>query len=79
MNSELASDVAKVTEHLTNLHSLVTSAFKQAMKAFEDLDVDLAAEAETVSDQVEQVHHLVEDLVFDTVSKCQPEKTDLRK
>jgi len=79
MNTDLDSDVAKIVEHLTKLHSLVTSAFKQAMKAFEDLDVESAAEAGTYSSQVEDVHHLVEDLVFDTVAKCQPEKEDLRK
>jgi phosphate transport system protein len=79
MNSDLASDVAKIIEYLTNLQSHVTSAFKQAMKSFEDLDVDNAAEAAKYSNQVEQEYHLVEDLVFDTVAKCQPEKEDLRR
>lgn len=79
MNSDLASDVAKITGHLTNLHSLVASAFKQAMKAFEDLDTELAGEAGAASDQVEELHHMVEDLVFETVSKHQPSGIDLRR
>ncbi|MFX1560754.1 MAG: phosphate uptake regulator PhoU [Promethearchaeota archaeon] len=79
MPSELASDVAKIAEHLTNLHSLVTSAFKHAMNAFEDLDVDLVDEATTFSNQVEDAYHKVEDLVFDTVAKHQPKDADLRR
>ena len=79
MNSDLASDVAKITKHLTNLHTLVTSTLKQSMKAFEDLDVGLAGEAGATSDQIEELHHLVEDLVFDTVAKHQPSGTNLRR
>ncbi|MFW9789200.1 MAG: phosphate uptake regulator PhoU [Candidatus Thorarchaeota archaeon] len=73
------SDIKKVTEQLTNLHTLVATAFTQSMKAFEDLDTDLADKARAVSDQVENVHNLIEDMVYDTVSKCQPTGIDLRR
>ena len=49
------------------------------MKAFEDIDADLAAEAGAVSDKVEQLHHLVEGLVFEAVSNHQPKELDLRR
>jgi phosphate uptake regulator len=49
------------------------------MKAFEDIDVNLAAEAGEVSDKVEELHHLVEGLVFEVVSKHQPEELELRR
>lgn len=79
MNSTLETEISDITEHLTTLHSLVSSALTKAMKAFEDLDVDLADEAGAVSDQIEQLHHLVEDRIFDAVSRNQPIGTDLRR
>jgi phosphate transport system protein len=72
----MTSDIA---QHLKTLHSLVTTALNEAMKAFEDIDVDLAAEAGEVSDRAEKMHHLVESLVFEVVSTHQPEERDLRK
>jgi len=79
MSSTLDTKISDIVEHLTTLHSLVTRALEQAMKAFEDIDIDLAAEAGAVSDKVEQLHHLVEGLVFDAVSKHQPEDVVLRR
>ncbi|MHA2395567.1 MAG: phosphate signaling complex PhoU family protein [Candidatus Thorarchaeota archaeon] len=79
MDSTLETRTSDITEHLTTLHSLVSSALTKAMKAFEDLDIDLANEAISVSDQIEELHHLVEDRIFDTVSKHQPTGTDLRR
>ncbi|MFW9795280.1 MAG: phosphate uptake regulator PhoU, partial [Candidatus Thorarchaeota archaeon] len=77
--SELASDTSSIVQQMKELHNLVKSAFTQAMKAFEDLDRELAEEAGTLSDQVENLYHQIEDMVFDTVSKCQPTQPDLRK
>jgi phosphate transport system protein len=71
--------MSEIKEHLSNLQYLVTSALTQAMKAFEDLDVELAKEVEAISEQIEELYHLVEDLVFDTVSKQQPTGIDLRR
>jgi phosphate transport system protein len=79
MNAELASDAARIAEHLTDLHNLVTAALKKAMKAFEDLDVGLAEEAGAASEKVEHLHYLIEDLVFDSVSRNQPKGTDLKR
>lgn len=79
MNSTLDTKTSDIVEHLKALHSLVTAALEQAMKAFEDIDVDLAAEAGAVSDRVEKLHYLVENLVFDAVSKHQPEEVALRR
>jgi phosphate transport system protein len=79
MSSPLDSRVSEISEQLSNLQSLVTTALTKAMKAFEDLDVDVADEAEAVSDKVEELHNLIEDLVFSTVTKYQPSGTDLRR
>jgi len=79
MDSTLDTKTLDIAEHLKTLHSLVKTALIQAMKAFEDIDVDLAAEAGAVSNRVEQLHHLVEGLVFDAVSRHQPENIELRR
>jgi phosphate uptake regulator len=79
MTSTLDTMTSDITEHLKTLHSLVTTALVQAMKAFEDIDVDLATEAGAVSDRAENIHHLVEGLVFEVVSKFQPKELELRK
>lgn len=79
MDSTLDIKTTEIANHLTTLHSLVKTALTQSMKAFEDIDVELAAEAGAVSDKVEQLHHLVEGLVFNAVSKHQPEELELRR
>lgn len=79
MDSTLDAKTSDIAEHLTTLHSLVTSALEKAMKAFEDIDVNLAAEAGAVTDRAEELHHLVEGLVFEAVSKHQPEELELRR
>jgi len=79
MDSTLDAKTSDIAEHLKVLHSLVSTALVQVMKAFEDIDVELAAEAGTVSDRSEELHHLVEGLVFDAVSKHQPEDLNLRR
>lgn len=79
MDQTLESRTSDISDQLTTLHSLVTTALVQAMKAFEDIDADLAAEAGAVSDKVEQLHHLVEGLVFEAVSNHQPKELDLRR
>ena len=70
MSSTLETMTMDITEHLKTLHSLVTSALNQAMKAFEDIDVKLAAEAGAVSERSEHMHHLIEGLVFEIVSEA---------
>jgi phosphate transport system protein len=79
MDSMIESKISEIREHLATLHSLVATAFTKAMKSFEDLDTDLANEAGTVSDRVTELHQLVEDHVFDTVSKFQPTGIELRR
>jgi phosphate transport system protein len=79
MNSKLESDTDLITQQLKNLHRLVSTALTQSMKSFENLDVELAEEAGAVSEQVEQLHHHVEDLVFVSVSRHQPDGIDLRR
>jgi len=75
----LNTRTSEITGNLTNLHSLVRAALTKAMKSFEDLDIELADEAGTVSNQVERLHQQIEELVFNTVSKYQPEGIELRR
>jgi phosphate transport system protein len=79
MNSTLDTMTSDIAEHLRMLQSLVTKALIQAMNAFEDIDVELASEAGAVADRVEHMHHVVEGLVFEVVSKHQPTDHDLRR
>lgn len=79
MESTLDAKTSDIAKHLRTLHSLVSTALVQAMKAFENIDVDLATEAGAVSDRSEQLHHLVEGLVFEAVSKHQPKEIELRR
>ncbi len=79
MDSTLDAKTSDIAEHLKTLHSLVSTALVQAMKAFENIDLEEAAEAGAVSDRSEQLHHLVEGLVFEAVSKHQPVELDLRR
>ena len=79
LDSTLETMTSDIRDHLKNLHSLVSSALMQAMKAFEDIDVDLAAEAGAASERAGKMHHLVEGLVFEVVSKHQPKEIDLRR
>ncbi len=79
MDSTLSTKTSDIANHLRTLHSLVTTALQQAMDAFEDLDVELAREAGAVTDQVEHLHHLIEDFVFESVSLHQPKGIDLRR
>jgi phosphate uptake regulator len=79
MDSTLDTKTSAIAEHLTTLHSLVTTALMKAMKAFEDIDIDLAAEVRAFSDRVEQLHHLAEGLVFEAVSQHQPKELELRR
>jgi len=79
MASTLETMTTDIAEHLKTLHSLVTSALVQSMKAFEDIDIELANEAGAMSERAEHMHHQVEALVFEVVSKHQPKDVDLRR
>lgn len=79
MSSEIDSAISKIKAQLEKLHSMVTSALKQSMKAFEDLDNELADAALIASEEVEQLHHSIEEFVFTTVSELQPKGMDLRR
>ncbi|MHA1943757.1 MAG: phosphate signaling complex PhoU family protein, partial [Candidatus Thorarchaeota archaeon] len=61
------------------LHTMVTSALTNAMKAFEDLDSGLAETALNASEECEQLHHSIEEKVFATISNHQPKEIDLRR
>ena len=79
MSSELALEIVKVTKHLADLQALVSKALTQSIKAFEDLDVELASEITSVSDQGEELHYFIENFVFNAVSQHQPTGIDLRR
>jgi phosphate transport system protein len=66
MSSEIDSAVSKIKT-------------QQSMKAFEDLDDELANAALIASEEVEKLHHSIEEFVFTTVSELQPKGMDLRR
>lgn len=79
MNSTLEDVVAETKGLLENLYKTVTSALSQSMKAFEDLDSDLADSVAVLSEDFETTHHKIEDLIFDSITTYQPREKELRR
>ncbi|TFG96910.1 phosphate signaling complex protein PhoU [Candidatus Thorarchaeota archaeon] len=68
--------INKKARELTNM---ATSAFIDSMKAFKDLDQDLAAEVRHRSDEIEVKARSIEENVFETIARRQPVARDLRE
>ncbi|TFG28974.1 hypothetical protein EU527_16555 [Candidatus Thorarchaeota archaeon] len=79
MNSNLEPITDEIVRHLKKLHSRVSEAIKQSMKAFEDLDADFAENALTTFEDIENMHHTIEDMAFGAITTYQPLDKDLRR
>ncbi|MGY5873415.1 MAG: PhoU domain-containing protein [Candidatus Thorarchaeota archaeon] len=60
------------------LTDMATSAFIDSMKAFKDLDQDLAADVRHRSQEIEEQAQRIEENVFETIARRQPVARDLR-
>ena len=79
MTSEIELEISEISNRLKKLHSLVTEALSQAMKAFEDLDEQVALDAVSISAEIDQIYHTIEDMIFKTISTYQPSGPALRQ
>ncbi|MHA1863885.1 MAG: PhoU domain-containing protein, partial [Candidatus Thorarchaeota archaeon] len=79
MNPQMDSVIAEIISHLEKLHGMATATLTQAMKAFEDLDIALAELAMSSSDDIENLHHTIEDMAFGAISTFHPHDIDLRR
>jgi phosphate transport system protein len=79
INSTLEGAKEEIRSLLENLFKTVTDALSQSMKAFEDLDSDLAEAVAAISDDVEHIYHTLEDLSYNAITSFQPRDIELRR
>lgn len=79
MSSNLDDAKREIRGFLETLFKTVTDALSQSMKAFEDLDCELAKEVATISENVENISHKLEDLSYGAISSFQPKDAELRR
>jgi len=79
MNSNLEEVLVETKGLLESLYKTVTSALSQSLKAFEDLDSDLADSIAVLSEDFEHKHHKIEDLIFNGITTYQPKDKELRR
>ncbi len=79
MRTQLEIHIEEIGNRLKELHALSSGAFMKAMKAFELLDQEVAAEVKRNSQQIEELSMKVEAKVFETIARRQPVASDLRR
>lgn len=79
MNPNLEPIIAELVKHLRKLHSLVSTALKQSMKVFEDLDAEMAEKELKQAGNIEILHYTIEDMAFGAITTYQPAEKDLRR
>ncbi len=79
MSIQLLKHMKTINDKLRELAEMSLGAFMNAMKAFEDLDQNLAAEVRSTSEIIEQKSLSIEDNVFETIARRQPVAKDLRE
>ncbi len=79
MRTQLERYLKEIEERLSSLHRLSTRALLDSMKAFEDLDQELAGNVKERSKEFDELADKIEDNVFETIARRQPVASDLRK
>ncbi|MGY5864429.1 MAG: phosphate uptake regulator PhoU [Candidatus Thorarchaeota archaeon] len=79
MTSEIELVVNEISARLQTLHRHVTNALVQSMKAFEDLDEESAIKAETITEDIDQIHASIEDTIYGAIAEHQPTDFNLRQ
>jgi phosphate transport system protein len=75
----LDSKLAEIRDGILRLGSLVNQAVEKAIEAFADNDDDLAREVIQGDDEIDSLHHKLEELIISTVALQQPMAHDLRR
>jgi phosphate transport system protein len=79
MNSNLEEAKSEIRGLLESLFKMVTDALSQSMKAFEDLDGELADTVTAIYKKVENIYHRLEDLSYSAITSFQPRDSELRR
>jgi len=79
MSRQLEFYMKGINKKARELTNLSTSAFIDSMKAFKDLDQELAAAVRQRSEEIEEKSRAIEENVFETIARRQPVAKDLRE
>ncbi|MHA1136030.1 MAG: phosphate signaling complex PhoU family protein [Candidatus Thorarchaeota archaeon] len=78
MSKQLEFYLDGINKKARELTDMSTSAFIDSMKAFKDLDQELAADVRHKSVEIEELARSIEENVFETIARRQPVARDLR-
>jgi len=79
MSVQLQRHLKLINDKLKELSEMSTGAFINAMKAFKEIDQNLAADVRATSEIIEEKSQSIEDNVFETIARRQPVAKDLRE
>jgi phosphate transport system protein len=79
MAKQLELHIEGINKKVRILSDMATSALIDSMKAFKDLDQNLAAEVRQKSEEIEELAQSIEENVFETIARRQPVARDLRE
>ena len=79
MSSNLTDALSEAALKLRDLHEIALKHFSEAIKAFEDLDQDLAEETINRSSIPDNIHYEIEDSIFRATSRFSPDGIELRR
>ncbi|MHA2187769.1 MAG: phosphate signaling complex PhoU family protein, partial [Candidatus Thorarchaeota archaeon] len=78
MTTQLERHMEEIGKRLDDMHKKSSKAFLESMKAFKDLDIDRAASAKKMSEDIEEIGAKIEGNIFETIARRQPVARDLR-
>jgi phosphate transport system protein len=78
MKTQLEFYMAEISKRVERLYEMAVHAFTEAMKAFFDLDQELAASVRKIGDDVDELSYKIEGDIFETIARRQPVAKDLR-
>ena len=77
--SALDNDLTAIRDDILRLGSLVNQAVERAFKAFVGNDIQLAQKVVQGDDEIDSLHHKLEEDITTTIALQQPMASDLRK
>ena len=79
MAKQLDYHLKAINRKVREATNITIDAFMDSMKAFENLDQDLATKVRNTSDIIEEKTQGIEENVFETIARRQPVAKDLRE
>lgn len=78
MRTQLELYIDDITKSIERLYEMVSRSFMTAIKAFENLDRNLADEVQKTTQDIDELSNRIEENVFETIARRQPVAKDLR-